>query len=95
VDFTRIWSLIQKRPDLLQAQPLSISHADLQVPACLSSPPSGSFCVRNKPPLQAHLALEKATLASQRPVALPWNRTTMSGTSTADLGPLECSADWR
>jgi hypothetical protein len=29
-------------------------HADDQYPACGSFSPSGSSCVRNKPPLQAH-----------------------------------------
>src|SRR5438874_355276 len=47
----------QKRPDLLQAQSLCLPHPDLQSSAC--PPSSGSSCVRNKPPVQAHLALEK------------------------------------
>ena len=49
----------QKRPDLLQAQPFSVLHADDQSPACGLPSPSGSFCVRNTPLLQAHPALYK------------------------------------
>src|SRR5450755_4271572 len=49
----------QKRLDLLQAQPLSVLHAYFQFPACRFLPPSGSFCVRIKPPPQAHSALDK------------------------------------
>src|SRR5450755_2086786 len=45
--------------NLLQVQPLSILHAYFQFPACRFVPPSGSFCVRIKPPLQAHSALDK------------------------------------
>jgi hypothetical protein len=50
---------LQKRPDLIQAQPLPVFHADLQSSACGHSSPSGSSCVRNKSPLQAHPALDK------------------------------------
>jgi hypothetical protein len=45
---------LEKRPNLLQTQPLAIHHADVQYPACAN--PSGSSCVRNRFPLQAHLA---------------------------------------
>ena len=55
----------QKRPDLFQAQPLSVFHADDQYPACGLTSPSGSFCVRNTACLQAHLALYK-TLSLQK-----------------------------
>jgi hypothetical protein len=51
----------QKYLDLLQAQPLSVFHAYFQFPACRFVPPLGSFCVRIKPPLQAHSALDKTS----------------------------------
>src|ERR1022692_4684413 len=54
----------QKRLDLLQVQPLHVLHAYFQFPACRFVPPSGSFCVRIKPPLQAHSALDKTVPSS-------------------------------
>src|SRR5450759_3636648 len=56
---------LQKRLDLLQAQPLSVLHADDQSPACGLPSPSGSFCVRNTPLLQAHPALYKTSNLTQ------------------------------
>ena len=51
---THLFAGLQQRPDLLQAQFLSVFHADNQSPACAIFP-SGSSCVRNKAKLQAHL----------------------------------------
>jgi hypothetical protein len=47
-------TVLQKRPDPLQAQPFPCFHADGQCPACRIAPP-GSSCVSNQSSLQAHL----------------------------------------
>jgi hypothetical protein len=47
---------LQKRPDLLQTQPLSCLHFDDQCPAWRNAPSPGSSCMRINSTVQAHLA---------------------------------------
>ena len=56
IDFCPIRSLkpycircFPKYPDLLQAQPFFVLHADVQSSACEAHSPSGSFCIRHIP----------------------------------------------